>query len=204
MSLHLYFSFLLTSAVLILSPGPVNVLVMSLALRDGWRSTLPSVWGATFAVMLQLLLTALSLGSLLHLSADAFGYLRWAGAGFLAYLGWKQWHAAPAIDVLLQRESASSQFWRGFATSGLNPKSLLFFPAFFPQFIQADAAWSQQTQFVLLAWSFALVFIAGVIFNALCSHKLRGWLGNPLRVRWSNRVLGSLLIAMGALLVGSR
>jgi threonine/homoserine/homoserine lactone efflux protein len=204
MSFQLYLSFLLASLALIVSPGPVNVLVMSQALRAGWRSALPSMWGATAAMLLQLLLTALCLTSLMHLNSALFDALRWIGAAFLIFLGCKQWRADGALASTQAGGSRMGQFWRGFATSGVNPKTLLFFPSFFPQFMRADAPWSPLTQFAVLAASFALLFVGGIITNALCSHPLRGWLHHPPRVRGMNRVLGSLLIVMGALMAAAR
>lgn len=203
MSIELYLSFLLASLVLIFSPGPVNVLAMSQALQSGWRHALPCVWGATGAVLLQLLFTGLCLNGVLLLSPHALALLRWLGAAYLVYLGWQQWHATKLLEAASDG-AERSLFWRGFATSGLNPKTLLFFPSFFPQFMQADAAWRSNAQFGLLAASFALLFALGVAANALFSARLRAVLHHPLRLRWLNRVFGGALVAMGAALAGAR
>ena len=95
-------------------------------------------------------------------------------------------------------------FWRGFATSGLNPKTLLFFPSFFPQFMSADAPWSANRQYLLLAATFALLFAGGVASMALFSHRLRHVLQRPRRMRAVNRLMGSLLVGMGAMMAGLR
>jgi threonine/homoserine/homoserine lactone efflux protein len=131
---------------------------------------------------------------------------RWAGAIYLVYLGCKQWHsgslATPAADA-----QQRSLFWRGFATSGLNPKTLLFFPSFFPQFISAPsnvAHWSANQQYLLLAATFACVFALGVASTAICSHRLRTVLHRPKRLRAVNRLMGSVLVGMGALMAAVR
>ncbi|WP_192389167.1 LysE family translocator [Burkholderia cepacia] len=213
MSFRLYLSFLAASAVLVYAPGPVNLLTMNQALRAGWRRALPCVWGGTLAVLLQLALTALCLNSLVHLDERALTVLRWAGAAYLAWLGCKQWlsrapaggpatAAGPAGTATPETDSHRTLFWRGLATSGLNPKTLLFFPSFFPQFIVPDADWSLNQQFLLLSATFAVLFAGGVASMALFSHRLSRALQRPARMRAMNRVTGGLLVGMGAIMAG--
>ena len=216
MSFRLYLSFLAASAVLVYAPGPVNLLTMNQALRAGWRRALPCVWGGTLAVLLQLALTALCLNSLVHLDERALTVLRWAGAAYLVWLGCKQWlsrapaggpataagPAGPAGAATPETDSHRALFWRGLATSGLNPKTLLFFPSFFPQFIVPDADWSLTQQFLLLSATFAVLFAGGVASMALFSHRLSRALQRPARMRAMNRVTGGLLVGMGAIMVG--
>ncbi|MCA8017463.1 LysE family translocator [Burkholderia metallica] len=216
MSFRLYLSFLAASAVLVYAPGPVNLLTMNQALRAGWRRALPCVWGGTLAVLLQLALTALCLNSLVHLDERALTVLRWAGAAYLVWLGCKQWlsrapAAAPAgsAAAMAATEAATPEtdshralFWRGVATSGLNPKTLLFFPSFFPQFISPSADWSLNQQYLLLAATFAVLFALGVASMALFSHRLSRALQRPARMRAMNRVTGGLLVGMGAIMAG--
>lgn len=218
MSFKLYLSFLAASVVLIYAPGPVNLLTMNQALRAGWRRALPCVWGGTLAVLLQLALTALCLNSLVHLNEHALTVLRWAGAAYLVWLGAKQWlsrapagapaaaaEAGTATGTTIARQDTDTDralFWRGVATSGLNPKTLLFFPSFFPQFISPTADWSLNLQFLLLATTFAVLFAGGVASMALFSHRLSRALRRPARMRAMNRVTGGLLVGMGAIMVG--
>ncbi|WP_175717113.1 LysE family translocator [Burkholderia anthina] len=212
MSFRLYLSFLAASAVLIYAPGPVNLLTMNQALRTGWRRALPCVWGGTLAVLLQLALTALCLNSLVHLDEHALTVLRWAGAAYLVWLGCKQWLSrapanAPAASAApcaaaSGADTGRALFWRGVATSGLNPKTLLFFPSFFPQFIVPNADWSLNAQFLLLAATFAVLFAGGVASMALFSHRLSRALQRPARMRAMNRVTGGLLVGMGAIMAG--
>lgn len=204
MSIQLYASFLLASLVLVYSPGPVNVLTMSQALHAGWRHALSCVWGGTCAVLLQLVFTALCLNSLLLIDAHALIVLRWAGALYLVYLGCKQWRSNSLAEPQSGGGKQRGLFWRGFATSGFNPKTLLFFPSFFPQFISVESSWSPDQQYLLLAASFALVFAVGVASMAMFSHRLRAILLKPVRVRAVNRVMGSLLVGMGALMATVR
>ncbi|WP_186098950.1 LysE family translocator [Burkholderia gladioli] len=220
MSFQLYLSFLAAALVLVYAPGPVNLLTMSHALRAGWRRALPCVWGGTVAVLLQLVLTALCLNSLLHVDERALGELRWVGAAYLVWLGYRQWRGgaivAPAegevpgtgeaeAEAEAEAETAASRrglFWRGLATSGFNPKTLLFFPSFFPQFISSEASWSVNQQYLVLAATFALLFALGVASMALFSQRLSRLLQRPSRVRALNRLMGGLLAGMGAMMAG--
>ncbi|MGU7780841.1 LysE family translocator [Burkholderia sp. PU8-34] len=212
MSFRLYLSFLAASIVLVYAPGPVNLLTMNQALRTGWRRALPCVWGGTLAVLLQLALTSLCVNSLVHIDARALTVLRWTGAAYLVWLGCKQWlnrapanaPAASASPGIVEPDSDTERqlFWRGLATSGLNPKTLLFFPSFFPQFISTNAEWSLNLQFLLLAATFALLFAGGVASMALFSHRLSRALQRPARMRAMNRVTGGLLVGMGAIMAG--
>ncbi|MGF6571894.1 Threonine/homoserine/homoserine lactone efflux protein [Paraburkholderia fungorum] len=206
MSIQLYVSFLLASLVLVYSPGPVNVLTMSQALSAGWRAALPGVWGGTCAVLVQLIFTALCLNSLLLIDERALIALRWGGAVYLVYLGFKQWRSG-ALTVPVDGTRQRGMFWRGFATSGLNPKTLLFFPSFFPQFISTpsgDGRWSANQQYLLLAATFAVVFALGVASTAIFSHRLRTVLQRPTRMRAVNRLMGTLLVGMGAVMAAVR
>ena len=210
MSFRLYLSFLAASAVLVYAPGPVNLLTMNQAL--GWRRALPCVWGGTLAVLLQLALTALCLNSLVHLDERALTVLRWAGAAYLVWLGCKQWLSrapagAPAASAGRRNGDAGHRLApcavlarRG--DLGLNPKTLLFFPSFFPQFISPSADWSLNQQYLLLAATFAVLFAGGVASMALFSHRLSRALQRPARMRAMNRVTGGLLVGMGAIMVG--
>ncbi|MEK6420313.1 MAG: LysE family translocator [Burkholderia gladioli] len=213
MSFQLYLSFVAAALVLIYAPGPVNLLTMSHALRAGWRRALPCVWGGTVAVLLQLMLTALCLNSLLTIDARALGVLRWVGAAYLVWLGVRQWRSVsltgPAPDAEadvnappLPAGASRGLFWRGVATSGFNPKTLLFFPSFFPQFISTEARWSVNEQYLVLAASFVVLFVAGVASMALFSQRLSHWLRRPTRVRALNRLMGGLLAGMGAMMAG--
>ncbi|MGT2471844.1 LysE family translocator [Paraburkholderia terrae] len=198
-----YVSFLIASLVLIYSPGPVNVLTIGQSMQAGWRSALPCIWGATCALVLQLVLTALVLHSMLLVSEHSLAFMRWTGAGYLVYLGCKQWRSASLAEPNAAEHMQRGLFWRGFATSGLNPKSLLVFPSFIPQFISADAQWSAREQYLVLAATFTLLFVLGVISNALLSHRLGTLLRRPSRLKAFNRISSALLVGMGALMAAA-
>jgi homoserine/homoserine lactone efflux protein len=149
------------------------------------------------------------LNSLLLIDERALIVLRWAGAIYLVYLGFKQWRNGTfaASSVLPNSAGQRGLFWRGFATPGLNPKTLLFFPSFFPQFISTssnEAHWSANHQYLLLASTFALIFALGVASTAIFSHRLHTVLQRPTRLRVVNRLMGSSLVGMGTLMAAVR
>ena len=204
MSAQSYVSFLVAALVLVYSPGPVNALTMGEAVRAGWRAALPCVWGGTCAVLLQLVFTACCLNSMLLVSTHALEFMRWAGAAYLVYLGYKQWRGTGLTGAQPAENARRGLFWRGFATSGLNPKTLLFFPSFFPQFISTESPWSASEQYLALAATFTLIFVLGVSSMALFSHRLGAVLQRPLCMKAFNRVSSALLVGMGVLLAGVR
>lgn len=197
MSWHLYGTFLVTALVLSVTPGPVNILALSHALAVGWARTVTTVAGATLAIAIQAALAVVGIGSFLALLGQWFDLLRWAGAGYLVYLGIQQWRARGGMAIEAGGTIPVGQrFWKGFLISATNPKTLLFFPAFFPQFI--DPALPATPQLALLAASFTAISFLGILTNAVAAHALRRWLQQPSRARLYNRLFGGALVGMGA------
>jgi homoserine/homoserine lactone efflux protein len=201
MSIHLYASFLVSTLVLIYLPGPVNTLTVIEARCVGWRNALPCVWGGAGAVLLQLLFTALLLNSIRLIDERVLIALRWGGAAYLVYLGCVTWRNGGFSSTEYYGRFRETRFWRGFVISGLNPKTLIFFPSFFPQFIRTGSSWDENQQYFVLASSFLLVFVLGVISMAIFSDCLLTVFGSKVNMKTTSRLIGSLLILMGALMV---
>lgn len=201
MNWHLYGTFLVTALILSVTPGPVNILALSHALALGWLRTVTTVAGATLAIAIQASLAVVGIGSFLALLGQWFDLLRWAGAFYLVYLGIQQWRARGGMAAEVGGEAGAvipvgARFWKGFLISATNPKTLLFFPAFFPQFI--DPALPATPQLSLLAASFTAIGFLGILTNAVAAHALRRWLQQPGRARLCNRLFGGALVGMGA------
>ncbi|ARN81479.1 LysE family translocator [Methylocystis bryophila] len=194
MSLHLYFAFLATATVLILIPGPNVALIVANSLAHGARNGLWTVAGTSTAMLFQLALTVLGLSAALSFLAEGFEMLRWIGVAYLVYLGVKTWRAPP-VDLARTRAQADSRraALRGFLVSLTNPKTLLFFGAFLPQFISAEA--ESTGQLVLLAGSFLALAMFSDSMWALLAHRLRGALTRRQALR--NRLTGGLLLGAG-------
>jgi len=195
MQLDLYLGFVLASAVLILIPGPNVSLIVANTIAYGTRYGLLTVAGTSSAIVVQLALTTLGLTATLTALAGWFEWIRWAGVAYLLYLGVRQWFAAP-VDLTRtppQPRSLRAIAVRGFLISLTNPKTLLFYGAFFPQFLTPDAPIAAQV--TLLSVTF-LAIAAGLDCGwALLAGRARRLLAMHGRVR--NRLSGGFLMGAG-------
>lgn len=192
---QLYLAFVLATTVLMLIPGPNVALIVANSVAYGTRYGLLTVLGTSTAMVPQLILTAIGMTAMLAWLSQMFEWLRWIGVAYLVFLGIRQWLAEP-VDLTRTRpqpKSIRAIFGRGFLISLTNPKTLLFYGAFFPQFVAPDLAPAPQV--ALLAVSFlglALLLDGGW---ALAAGRARGLLASRGRLR--NRVTGTLLIGAG-------
>jgi homoserine/homoserine lactone efflux protein len=195
MNLDLYLAFLLATTVLILIPGPNVTLLVANSLAHGPRRALITLAGTSTAIALQLLVVALGMSSLILVLARWFEWLRWAGVAYLIHLGIQQWRAAPVAlhDVESVTARSGTLFWQGVLVSATNPKTLLFYAAFFPQFI--DPASPPGPQLALLCITFLVVATLLDGTYAILAGQLRPWLGARRHARLRNRLTGSFLIA---------
>jgi threonine/homoserine/homoserine lactone efflux protein len=193
--LELYIGFVIASTVLILIPGPNVSLIVANSIAYGTRYGLLTVVGTSSAIALQLALTALGLTATLGVLAGWFEWIRWIGVGYLLYLGARQWTTAP-IDLTRtkpQPRSFKAIMLRGFAISLTNPKTLLFYGAFFPQFLKPNAPIVPQV--ALLSLTFFVIAAGLDSCWALLAGRLRGVLA--MRGKLRNRLSGGLLIGAG-------
>jgi len=193
--LELYVGFVIASTVLVLIPGPNVSLIVASSIAYGTRYGLLTVVGTSSAIALQLALTALGLTATLGVLAGWFEWIRWIGVGYLLYLGARQWTTAP-IDLTRtkpQPRSFKAITLRGFAISLTNPKTLLFYGAFFPQFLTPNAPIAPQV--ALLSVTFFVIAAGLDSCWALLAGRLRGVLA--MRGKLRNRLSGGLLIGAG-------
>src|SRR5690606_19302319 len=139
MTLATLLLFAVTSGITIATPGPTVLLAMSNGSHHGVRAAAWGMAGAVLADMALVAIVASELGVLLAASEAAFRLLKWAGAGYLAYLGWRllRTDAAAALPgpAGARPPEARALFLRSFLVAATNPKALLFMSAFLPQFI---------------------------------------------------------------------
>ncbi|MFI5014402.1 MAG: LysE family translocator [Hyphomicrobiales bacterium] len=196
MSLQLYLAFVAATAILILIPGPSVTLIVANSVAHGVRYGLITVAGTSSAVVIQLILTVAGMTTFLAFMANWFEWLRWIGVAYLVYLGIRAWRA-PAVDLTKARpepRSARAIYLRGFLVALSNPKTLLFYGAFFPQFISVGADLS--TQLALLAATFLVIELTLDSGWALLAGRFRAALAVNGKLR--NRLTGGLLIGAGA------
>ncbi|MEM8853601.1 MAG: LysE family translocator [Pseudomonadota bacterium] len=191
MTVEAYIAFLATVAVLVMVPGPVIGLVVALGGTRGRGAALAATAGASVSIALQLSAAAFGLASIMSLLGDLFEVLRWLAAAYLLYLAVTLWRApvtGPEDSVLPTGRKA---FFQGFFVSSTNPKSLVFFAAFFPQFI--DASGSVSGQLLILTVTFQVVFTTGVAIYGLAAARLGGWVASKSVTRVRNKLLATLL-----------
>ena len=202
MDVELYLAFLAATVVLALIPGPNVAVITASSVAYGARFGLLTVAGTTTAILVQLVLVGLGLSAALGALGHWFEWIRWIGAAYLVYLGIAEWRAAArdlARTAPLPR-SARAIYGRGVLVALTNPKTLLFYGAFFPQFIEPgrDAG----RQLLLLAVTFLAVAIVCDGLWAILAGRLRALLVAHARLR--NRITGGLLVGAGVGLAMAR
>jgi threonine/homoserine/homoserine lactone efflux protein len=204
MTLATWLAFLIASGVLVLIPGPTVLLVVSYALGQGLRAALPIAIGVALGDFTAMTLSMLGLGALLAASGTVFTLLKWMGAAYLIWLGVKLWRAGGTFDATPRRDAIPPlrMLTHAFLVTALNPKSLTFFVAFLPQFIDRNADFV--TQMLIFEASFLVLAFANALGYALVASRARVLMRNPRAVALANRVGGSLLIGAGIAAVSLR
>jgi len=192
----LFLAFAAAVTVLMLIPGPNVALIVANSVAHGSRYGLLTVAGTTSAMLPQLGLTALGMTQTLGMLGLWFEWLRWVGALYLIWLGVAYWRA-PAVDLTRmapEPKSPRAIYTRALLVSLTNPKTLLFYGAFFPQFVTLNG--NVPEQLAVLSATF-LALAAGIdSVWALAAGRARGLLATRGRLR--NRLSGALLIGAGA------
>ena len=193
--MQLYVTFVFAVAGLMLLPGPNVALIVANSVSHGVRYGILTVAGTSTAMIIQLAVTAFGLTGLLRALGEWFEVIRWAGVVYLVYLGVMQWRAPPP-DLRGGSPTPGPRrviFARALLVCLTNPGVLLFYGAFFPQFISSTPHFA--AQMVLLCVTF--VCVAAVIDTgwAIAAGWARRFLAT--RVRLANRVAGGLLITAG-------
>ena len=207
MTFESWAAFTAASAVLLIIPGPTVLLVVSYALGQGWRTVLPMTVGVALGDFTAMTLSMLGLGALLATSATLFTILKWVGAAYLVYLGIRLWRAGGTLDAAPRTDAVSAAKMLGHAwlVTALNPKSITFFVAFLPAFLDPKADFL--TQMVVFETTFLVLAFANAFGYALVAARARGFVANPRAIGVVNKVGGGLLIGAGAAtvtLAGSR
>jgi threonine/homoserine/homoserine lactone efflux protein len=200
MTLETWLAFSLASAVLVVIPGPTVLLVVSYALADGRRSAWATVPGVALGDCVALAGSFLGLGALLAVSALWFAVLKWIGAAYLIYLGIRMWRQAPDLSELPGRDAgrpAARVLGHAFAVTALNPKGIVFFVAFLPQFISHREP--LLPQMLLLGGTFVLLAVVNVIGYSQLAGSVRETLRRPGALRALQRLGGTVLIGAGVL-----
>jgi len=206
MSWSMWLAFLAAAVVIAVSPGPGAVLSMATGLRHGYPTALRAICGLQTALLIQLCVVGLGLGAVLAASNTAFLVLKLVGAGYLIWLGIKQWRSP--VETLGQSTAGEAQpgvaggvYLQGVLVNLTNPKAIIFMVALVPQFIDPQAP--QWPQFMIIALTMVATDTVVMSGYALLAGRCRHWLHSPRMLKAQNRVFGGLFVTAGSLLAGS-
>jgi threonine/homoserine/homoserine lactone efflux protein len=199
MDLPNMYLFISISFILLISPGPNTIYVITKGMTEGRKAAFKAVLGASVGDTAQVLAASLGLAVLLQASSLAFFIVKMLGASYLCYVGIrcflnKQQLIAQSSE---ERTKGKDLFLVDFFTSALNPKTTLFFLSFLPQFIDNQSAYAQQ-QMLLFGAMFVIMGFAVMCAYAIVAEKLRFWITQNERMQtFFNWATGAIFIGFG-------
>lgn len=206
MSLQTWWLYVVTVFFVSATPGPNMLLVMTHGARHGMRPAFGTMAGCMTALIAMMSVSAAGLGAVLKAWPMLFDTLRYVGAAYLVYLGYKSWRAkvstedAPDVAAPAVAEDASfgKLFKAGFLVAGSNPKAILFAAAFLPQFIDPVAA--KLPQFAILLGTFAVIEVSWYVIYATGGLRIAPYLREARVLKAFNRISGGVFMGFGALM----
>jgi threonine/homoserine/homoserine lactone efflux protein len=194
------FEFLLTSLIVVASPGTGAIFTIATGLAKGARASVIAAFGCTLGIIPHMLAAITGLAALLHASAVAFDVLKYLGVAYLLYMAWStlQEKGAMSIEPDGEQRTVSQVILHAIMINILNPKLTIFFFAFLPQFIGADA---QNPLFQLSSLSavfMVMTFVVFAIYGVLAAAVRNQVLSRPNVLAWMRRVFAGAFVALGA------
>jgi homoserine/homoserine lactone efflux protein len=188
------------TCLLSLTPGPNGLLALTHGGLFGARRTMATALGGVSGFSVLIALSISGLGALLVASEQLFNAIRWLGALYLMWLGYRTWRTPVVVQSTTSSHdntrSFQSLFSEGLVVALSNPKAILFFAAFLPQFL--DPASSLLLQFVIMALTLAVIEFVIEIGLAASSERLLPWLSKDRNSRWFQRTTGGVFVGAGA------
>lgn len=208
MNLETWLLYSSAALIVILIPGPLSLLMVSNSLNYGLRRSLPAFLGGVSASICLLSASALGLGALLLASEKLFSVLKVLGALYLFYLAWQSWQESRiagqprAAEEMPVNPGFRSLYWKAFGLGASNPKDILFFAAFLPQFLKADHPLWQQLLVMILTW--AVLDFTCKLFYGLSARGAARFLRSGKGQAWFNRGSAALFATAGGASLLSR
>ena len=202
LGIHDLWLFIISGLILNVTPGPDTAYIVGRSAQFGWRGGAAAALGISAGCLVHVFACAIGLSALLTASATAFTLVKWAGAAYLCFIGVRMLltRTSEAARAPVLRDSAASLskvFWQGALTNVLNPKVALFFLAFLPQFVDAEAP-HKALAFLALGLIFIFngtLWCLGVAaFASKAASRIRQSQGVMV---WINRVLGGMFVYLG-------
>ena len=193
-------SFLLTSLIVIASPGTGVLYTLAAALTKGSRASIAAAFGCTLGIVPHMSAAMLGLAAVLHTSALAFAALKWLGVLYLMFMAWQalRERGTLAVDARLDGRSAKRVIVTGFLINILNPKLSIFFLAFLPQFIVANESHPLMRMLELSAAFMAMTFAVFAVYGLFAASVRDRIVTRPKVMTWLRRVFAGGIAALGA------
>ncbi|MCH8308325.1 MAG: LysE family translocator [Proteobacteria bacterium] len=195
MSTELWLAYVTTVLILMSTPGPSHLLMLSNSLGNGFNRSLATAGGDLSANIVQMTVASLGLVSLIHSSQEFFVVIKWTGVSYLIFMGVMKFRKRfdPSVAVLSRIRTLRSLYWQGFMTSAANPKAVVFFAALFPQFVNPALQTGKQ------------LVIMGVTYLVIdaCFLTIYGGFAGWIESRFRHQVGHHMNQISGALLVGA-
>ena len=193
-------SFLLTSLIVVASPGTGVLYTLAAALTKGSRASIAAAFGCTLGILPHLAAAMLGLAAVLHASALAFAALKWCGVIYLLYMAWQtlREHGALAVDTRVEARSNARVIVTGFLINILNPKLSIFFLAFLPQFISTEDAHPLARMLELSAAFMAMTLVVFVLYGLFAASVRDRVISRPKVMRWLRRAFAGGFAVLGA------
>lgn len=198
-------AFLLTTLVVVATPGTGVVYTLAAGLSRGRRASVVAAFACTLGIVPHVLATVTGLAALLNASAAAFQVLKYAGVGYLLYMAWATLRDKQAIDVEEDAAplSAGRVIVRGVLINLLNPKLTIFFFAFLPQFVPPHAQHELSRLLALSGVFMAMTFVVFVIYGVAAAALRRHVVDRPQIVRRVRRVFAASFVGLGVKLAST-
>lgn len=204
MTIEIWISFVFASGAMLAIPGPTVMLVVSYAIGRGRETGWATVPGVTLGDFTAMTVSLAGAGAVLAASATLFSILKLAGAAYLVWLGIQLWRAKavrPELPKADKREMRK-MFTNSYVVTALNPKSIVFFIAFVPQFV--DTKQPLLPQFAILEATFLTLAALNVVLWVLLVGRMRERFTKPATLTVMNRIGGSFMIGAGLLTAFAR
>ncbi len=192
--------FLLTSLVIVASPGTGALFTIAAGLTRGGRASLLAAFACTLGIVPHLLAAMLGLAALLHASALAFEIVKYAGVAYLLWMAWQtlREHGALKVEAGADRRSARRVLIDGVAINVLNPKLSIFFVAFLPQFIAVGEPSPLARMLALSGVFMAMTFVVFALYGLFAAAMRDRVIGRPRVMAWLRRSFAAAFVALGA------
>ena len=201
MPLENWLAYTFVTATFLLIPGPTILLVISYSLIRGRQAVFALLLGVGLGDIVAMILSFIGVGLLLQTVTIAFQFLKWIGAAYLIWLGIRMWRSASEsmeLSAITDKKVWHAIMANAFVITALNPKSIVFFLAFLPQFINSKKPFI--TQSLILGSTFLVLAIISVLFYSLLASFTGQQMQLSLIHRWTNRIGGCLLIGAGGMI----